>query len=43
MQNCYNAEKVLSYVAPSSERVNIKVMKLTLSHLLLYVVYVPKS
>jgi len=43
MQNCYNAEKVLSYVSPSGERVNIKVMKLTPSHSWLYVVYVPKS
>ena len=39
-QNCYNAEKVLSFVAPSGEQELTKIIKLTPSHLLVFVVYI---
>jgi len=37
-QNCYNAENVRSFVAPSGEQELTKVIKLKPSHLWLYVV-----
>jgi len=46
-QNCYNAEKVLSFVAPSGEQELTKTIKLTVHRLILSFVafcslYVPK-